>query len=476
MRKLTCILLVAACACTENTTTADYTGVRLNVVSAKPLALGALEVEAHVGEESAFTTSPRVVTLGEGGAGVTDFERRQLLLVLEARFDQQRLALSVTAKDLAGQVVAVGDTEVTLRLGFVPTATVVLSQGTTCGNGLLDPGEACDDRNLNPGDGCNPTCAVEAGFLCGGAPSACGPEAETALVDAASACPGNGTRSNPFCTMARAFEVPWARLILIQSGNYDERVSIAGDRRAVAAPGTVLFNLGAPTLEIVGGQVELTGLTIKGGARDIGGGVLVRGTGTQATLRRVDLGPGSGLGLEVKEGAFVELTESRIRRHAGGGLAIREVVGYAVENVFLVENGNDQSEVGAAWLAQNPTNSRFAYVTAVANQARTSSTAGLRCGPGAQVEATIAWDNGTLTTTTAAACNFRSSDLGPLPPNSPLADGNFSEPPELDADYRLKATSPCIDRADGRRPVPATDYDGEVRPKGPGPDVGADER
>ncbi|MBK6683088.1 MAG: hypothetical protein IPG45_01330 [Deltaproteobacteria bacterium] len=476
MRKLACIFLLGAWACTENQTTADYTGVRLNVVSRTPVALGSLEVEAYVGEESAFTTTPRVVPLGEDGAGVTDFERRQLLLVLEARFDQQALALSVSGKDLAGQVVAVGDTEVTLRLGFVPTATVVLGQGTTCGNGLLDTGEACDDHNLNPGDGCNPTCTIEAGFLCGGVPSVCGPEAETALVDAAATCPGNGTRGNPFCAIGRAFEVPWARLVLIGSGNYDEQVSIDGDRRAVAAPGAVLFNLNVPTLEIVGGQVELTGLTVKGGARDIGGGVLVRGAGTQATLRRVDLGPGSGLGLEAEGGAFVELTESRVRRHAGGGLAIREVLGYAVENVFLVENGNEQSEVGGAWLAQNPTNSRFAYVTVVANQARTSSTAGLRCGPGAQVEATISWDNGTLTATAAAACRFRSSDLGPLPANTPLGDGNFSEPPELDADYRLKANSPCIDRADGSRMVPATDYDGEPRPKGPGPDVGADER
>ena len=72
MRKLTCIFLVGACACTKNETTADYTGVRLNVVSGTPVALGSLEVEAYVGEESAFTTTPRIVPLGEDCLGVTD--------------------------------------------------------------------------------------------------------------------------------------------------------------------------------------------------------------------------------------------------------------------------------------------------------------------------------------------------------------------------------------------------------------------
>ncbi|EYF00483.1 proprotein convertase P-domain-containing protein [Chondromyces apiculatus] len=42
-----------------------------------------------------------------------------------------------------------------------------------CGDGQLDAGEACDDGNDASGDGCDGDCAIEDGFACGGAPSAC---------------------------------------------------------------------------------------------------------------------------------------------------------------------------------------------------------------------------------------------------------------------------------------------------------------
>lgn len=42
-----------------------------------------------------------------------------------------------------------------------------------CGNGILEAGETCDDGNLLAGDGCSASCALETGFACSGAPSAC---------------------------------------------------------------------------------------------------------------------------------------------------------------------------------------------------------------------------------------------------------------------------------------------------------------
>ncbi len=47
--------------------------------------------------------------------------------------------------------------------------------GTTaaCGDGALDAGEGCDDGNASVGDGCDPSCVVERGFRCSGAPSTC---------------------------------------------------------------------------------------------------------------------------------------------------------------------------------------------------------------------------------------------------------------------------------------------------------------
>lgn len=42
-----------------------------------------------------------------------------------------------------------------------------------CGNGVTETGEGCDDNNTTAGDGCSAACAVETGFACSGAPSAC---------------------------------------------------------------------------------------------------------------------------------------------------------------------------------------------------------------------------------------------------------------------------------------------------------------
>jgi len=68
---------------------------------------------------------------------------------------------------------------------------------------------------------------------------------------------------------------------------------------------------------------------------------------------------------------------------------------------------------------------------------------------------------------------FENNDmLGAWPGTNPPT-GNFSADPLLDASYRLKADSPCIDTGTGAD-APLTDRDGDVRDAHP--DVGADER
>lgn len=42
-----------------------------------------------------------------------------------------------------------------------------------CGDSTLDPGESCDDGNATANDGCSPSCTLEPGFMCVGAPSVC---------------------------------------------------------------------------------------------------------------------------------------------------------------------------------------------------------------------------------------------------------------------------------------------------------------
>lgn len=58
-----------------------------------------------------------------------------------------------------------------------------------CGNGVVEAGEACDDANVATGDGCA-ACAVEAGFTCTGAPSACSPVCGDGMIIGGEVCDG----------------------------------------------------------------------------------------------------------------------------------------------------------------------------------------------------------------------------------------------------------------------------------------------
>ena len=53
------------------------------------------------------------------------------------------------------------------------TVTVAIANVPRCNDGTVDAGEGCDDQGNGAGDGCSPTCTVEAGWACSGAPSAC---------------------------------------------------------------------------------------------------------------------------------------------------------------------------------------------------------------------------------------------------------------------------------------------------------------
>ncbi len=64
----------------------------------------------------------------------------------------------------------------------------------SCGDGVVTSGEACDDGNPTSGDGCSSACAVEAGWMCSGAPSQCADVDECAL--GLDSCDANATCTN----------------------------------------------------------------------------------------------------------------------------------------------------------------------------------------------------------------------------------------------------------------------------------------
>ncbi len=85
----------------------------------------------------------------------------------------------------------------------------VVATPATCGNGAVEGAEACDDGNLVPGDGCSAVCSVETGFLCAGSPSVCTTLCGDGLFSGVEQCDDgnvvNGDGCSNTCTVEPGF-------------------------------------------------------------------------------------------------------------------------------------------------------------------------------------------------------------------------------------------------------------------------------
>ena len=82
------------------------------------------------------------------------------------------------------------------------TSTPPPPSGPVCGDAVVAPAELCDDGNVVSGDGCSSLCAVEVGYHCVGAPSACAIPAPIADTD------GDGSPDAADCDPADATVFP----------------------------------------------------------------------------------------------------------------------------------------------------------------------------------------------------------------------------------------------------------------------------
>jgi len=80
----------------------------------------------------------------------------------------------------------------------------------TCGDGALTSAEACDDGNAIAGDGCDPSCGVESGFACTGAPSRCSKTCGDGRVEASEACDDGNLAPDDGCSPVCVLETGFA--------------------------------------------------------------------------------------------------------------------------------------------------------------------------------------------------------------------------------------------------------------------------
>lgn len=274
---------------------------------------------------------------------------------------------------------------------------------------------------------------------------------------------GNGSRSRPFKTIQAAVDAAQVDdTIKVAVGTYDENIVISGKTLTIqggyhprnwktngSVDDTVIDGGGRhrTILIIDGANVTLEGLAVVNGnnpCQDMGGGggILVYGPTTEATLQRLILShniatpPCGGGGIEIGNGAVVSITNSMITDNSandGGGIC--------------------------AW-----TDSRVSLInTTVAN----NSPDGIGSWPDLNAQTTL-WN--TLVWGNSGGPDVYGTDeiysslIGVDPLFVNAAQGN----------YHLSPGSPAID-AGTSLDAPATDIDGDPRPMGASVDIGADE-
>jgi hypothetical protein len=191
-----------------------------------------------------------------------------------------------------------------------------------------------------------------------------------------------------------------------------------------------------------------------------------------------------GRGL-VATGCSVELDSVLVRNNREGGIEIRNS-DYSIVNSFIATNGSQTatgSDVGGIAVFNTLANSeRFEFNTVAGNlvNGNTAFASGFHgSNVGLEARSNIIHtlgQGGGIGVVFAGGASFEYSLIEgdePFP-----GEGNIIGNPELVApfagDLHLKEESPCIDAADPEATLDH-DVDGEPRPAGDAPDMGADE-
>jgi hypothetical protein len=357
---------------------------------------------------------------------------------------------------------------------------------------------------------------------------ACGDEADVAYVDSAGTDNDTCMRAMPCTKVAKALAT--ARPFVKFHGVTDEAVLVGGGRHV-----TFLGDDGAGLTRSMGTEGGI--VTVRDNARlaiydlaisngvDIG---LDLGTGLDAgnaSIERVTIDNNPNIAVRASVGTFemfkstisrtngdaivsqgtliyitdstitnsagralfaddgnIGLSRTTISKNRGGGLEIF-AADFFITNSFIVDNGTLGTSAfgGVKFQQTNGSTDRFDFNTVANNSDNGSVAGGVICLQGALVRTfrnNIVFGNQSNNAGEvgpAVACLWEFSDIGTA---LLQGTGNIAMDPQFvnaaNGDYHLLSASPARDRAD-----PATtldhDVDGNVRPLGNGPDMGADE-
>jgi len=288
----------------------------------------------------------------------------------------------------------------------------------------------------------------------------------------------------PCTSVAKALATnrPYVKFI----GAIDEGATVTVDGHNVtflAEPGAKLARTSnGIVLEVKGtSKVTIYDLEISGGSGAQGIGIsMPPGNTAMLSIVRAKVIGNAGGGISASGGAL-NVSQSTISGNTGGGISVTGAgATFDITNNFIYRNGNNTNastggvDIGVA----APGASRLEFNTIVDNQATSGSlnAGGVRCSA-----TTFAAPNniivrnlvGASTTDsnaqTLGSCTYPTSTVA-----STVTGLAFVRPDATPFDYHLTAGSSAIDQA--TTPTTVTfDVDGDARPQGVAPDIGADE-
>jgi len=395
--------------------------------------------------------------------------------------------------------------------GVCPSGQICDLGSQTCGFATVDaaPTDGFGDASTCP-TGCGDTAPICEAGTCRAclADSECASDAcleytgrcadETEVIYVA---PGGGggdcTRMQP-CRPGTAFNRVQANrtVIRLAPGNYVEQLktNTEGDVTTIVSgpmrdPSAVVVSSKTAATAVLEGPTVLEGVTLVATSGD---GVTAM---ADATLHRVHITQAMESGIEAfapvhlfdsrideaathgiysaTTGIEVEVVRSRIVDCTSGGITLASPARLTVASSVIARNGTATSPNGGIFVAAPLMGSAIRYSTIASNRIDPANGApGIRCGEALSVSDSIIATNGMGVAQVDAACVTTNSLY-----TAPMASGTgnmLGAPMFVDEDYHISSQSAARNVGAQVNGLPA-DIDGESRPRGMAPDVGADE-
>lgn len=350
-----------------------------------------------------------------------------------------------------------------------------------------DPRAPVCDQNACRACTAGPDCASG---VCDADSGKCIDEAALVYVDTA----GTGlncTKAAPCANFALAMtQVNGTRQVIKAApGEYKEGIVVPAKAVTILGDGVMIHPTSVNTAAMTvadGGNVKAIGLQFttaagNGNADGVRCAVLGSGPNPVVDLERVKIDGNAAQGVDASS-CVLTVRRSIITGNVGGGIAITGGP-FTIENNMIYGNGGLSSIAGGVLVSQVTSvgTHELRFNTITKNIAGSGVNSGVECSSVTvplSFANSIVFDNNTQGGAKQVGgnnCAWAYSAIN----DTVTGNGNTTMNPKfVDAgqnDYHLDTGSPLIDTADPQATT-AVDFDGDVRPQGAHPDIGADER